>query len=243
MKNSKYEMLSNDTIKHYGRKLYRIKALKSFSNVKAGDLGGYIEKLDNLSEGGNAWVYGDALVFGDAEVYEDAKVYGDAVVFGDAKVYGDTWVSGNAIVCGNTEAYGGAMVYENSKNLKDNNRSRNKDQISPTGSIRKNSGKPCMSHIEPSFLLEMAKVMTVSAEKYEKYNYAGQYYSTAYDSMMRHIHAFMDGESIDKDGTECSHLAHIAINAMIMYVSEKYYVKDYPELDDRFKTLKGLNND
>ena len=39
--NKKYEMTSI-TIEWQGRKLFRIKALKSFGNVKAGDIGGYI---------------------------------------------------------------------------------------------------------------------------------------------------------------------------------------------------------
>ena len=36
--------------------LFRIKALKDFGNVKKGDLGGFIEKTDNLSQEGNCWV-------------------------------------------------------------------------------------------------------------------------------------------------------------------------------------------
>lgn len=40
--------------------LRRIKALRDFGDVKAGDLGGFIEKESNLSHDGNAWVFGDA---------------------------------------------------------------------------------------------------------------------------------------------------------------------------------------
>ena len=51
-----------------GGKLFRIKAKINFGAVEAGELGGYIEKEDNLSENGNAWVSGDAMVYGDAIV-------------------------------------------------------------------------------------------------------------------------------------------------------------------------------
>ena len=88
--------LTQETKLFLGKTLYRIKALISFGNVSAGDLGGWIEKEKNLSQDGNAWVYGDAKVYGDARVYGDAKVYGDARVCGDAKVYGDAhimWIS------------------------------------------------------------------------------------------------------------------------------------------------------
>lgn len=54
----KYE-LTDDTITVGGRTLHRIKALKGFSNVEEGDLGGYVEKEDNLDHSGEAWVSGE----------------------------------------------------------------------------------------------------------------------------------------------------------------------------------------
>ena len=73
----KYE-LTAEFIEKWGKKLFRIKALISFGSVEAGELGGYIEKEDNLAHDGNAWVYGDAEVCGNARVYGDARVYGNA---------------------------------------------------------------------------------------------------------------------------------------------------------------------
>ena len=99
-----------------GVTLHRIKALRSFGNVNAGDLGGWVEKKANLSQDGDAWVYGDAWVFGDARVSgdawvaENAKVYGDARVFGDAWVYGNAKVYGDAWVCGDAWLFGDAWV-------------------------------------------------------------------------------------------------------------------------------------
>lgn len=78
----KYE-LTDDTITVEGRTLHRIKALKSFSNVEEGELGGYVEKEDNLDQRGDAWVYGNAQVSGDAWVYGDARVSGNARVSGE----------------------------------------------------------------------------------------------------------------------------------------------------------------
>ena len=91
----KYE-LTAEFIEKWGKKLFRIKALISFGSVEAGELGGYVEKEDNLAQNGNAWVYGDAWV------YDNARVYGDA------EVYGDAWVCDNARVCGNARVYGDA---------------------------------------------------------------------------------------------------------------------------------------
>ena len=105
--------LTTDTKIHFGRKLFRIKALISFGNVKVGDLGGYVESEKNLSQSGDAWVYGDARVYGNAEVCGDAWVYGDARVYGNAEVYGDARVYGNAEVYGNAWVYGDAEVCGN----------------------------------------------------------------------------------------------------------------------------------
>ena len=105
--------LTTDTKIFLGKKLFRIKALISFGNVRAGDVGGYIEKEENLSQSGNAWVYGDALVSGDAMVSGNAKVSGDAWMSGDARVSGNAKVSGDAWVYGNAEVSGDAKVYGN----------------------------------------------------------------------------------------------------------------------------------
>ena len=106
----KYKLLKNE-YKEYGElKLYRIQALMDFGNVSKGDKGGYIEKKENLSEDGNAWVYGYAGVSGNAEVYGYAGVSGNAWVYGYARVYGNAEVYGYARVYGNAEVYGDAEV-------------------------------------------------------------------------------------------------------------------------------------
>ena len=102
----KYELVKTDTKQFAGKTLYRIKALIAIGlYVSAGDLGGYIEAENNLSQSGNAWVHGNAQVYG------NARVYGNAHVYGNARVYGDAWVTGNAQVYGNAHVYGNARVY------------------------------------------------------------------------------------------------------------------------------------
>lgn len=82
----KYE-LTEETVTVYGKTLYRIRAVRDFGSVKTGEFGGYIEKEENLSHFGNAWVSGNAWVFDNAWVCGDAKVYGDAWVSGNAEVF------------------------------------------------------------------------------------------------------------------------------------------------------------
>ncbi len=68
----KFELTSEFVTNIFGTKLFRIKALIAFGNVEAGELGGYIEKEENLSQDGDAWVYGNAEVCGNAWVYGNA---------------------------------------------------------------------------------------------------------------------------------------------------------------------------
>ena len=92
----KYELLTDDTITIWDNKLFRIKALISFGDVKVGELGGYISKEDNLSHFGNAWVFGNAEVFGNAKVFGNVEVCGNAEVkyLRDYTVFKNTWSSG-----------------------------------------------------------------------------------------------------------------------------------------------------
>jgi hypothetical protein len=89
--------LTDKTIQHNGKTLYRIKALVDMPlhGVKTGDLGGFIEKYENLQ--GNAWVSDDAQVFGNAKVSGYARVFDYARVFGNAQL-SIAWVFGDAQV-------------------------------------------------------------------------------------------------------------------------------------------------
>ena len=73
----KYEF-TGEVKSWFGHTLHRIRATIAFGNVTAGDLGGWIEKEENLSHDGEAWVYGEAQVYGKALVYGKARVCGEA---------------------------------------------------------------------------------------------------------------------------------------------------------------------
>lgn len=116
MADKKY-ILTNPACEIDGKLLYRIKAIKDFGDVKAGDLGGFIEKEDNLSHEGNAWVYDSAQVYGGAQVWGNTQVYGNARVCHEARVYDNAWVHGNVRLCGNAWVQGNARIYNNASIL------------------------------------------------------------------------------------------------------------------------------
>lgn len=119
--NKKYELVKDDYIDCIGKTLYRIKALKDFGYVKAGELGGYIQSEKNLSHEGDCWIYGNAKVLDNAEVYENANVYGNVLIYGNAEVHGNAQVYDNAQIYMNAEIYenaevfGDAQIYMNAK--------------------------------------------------------------------------------------------------------------------------------
>ena len=109
--------LTTDTKMFFGRKLFRIKALTSFGDVTAGDLGGYVEKEENLSHDNDAWISDNARIFGDARICDNAwisgyaHIYDHADIYGNARIYGNACISGNARICGNACICGNAGIF------------------------------------------------------------------------------------------------------------------------------------
>lgn len=97
----KYE-LTDETMCFNGVILHRIKALKDFADVVAGELGGWIEKEENLSQEGNAWVAMEAKAYEGATIYEDALLTHEAIAFGNVCICGNTIISGKVNISGCT---------------------------------------------------------------------------------------------------------------------------------------------
>ena len=138
MKTEKYELTDETTKLKNGKTGHRIKALVDIGDdVKAGDLGGFIEQERNLSHKGSAWVFDNAMVedvarvFGNAKVcnnavvsycakvYDNAKISGDAIITGEARVYGNATVSGNVHLSAKSRVYGEANVFDNASIIGD----------------------------------------------------------------------------------------------------------------------------
>lgn len=83
--------------------------------VKAGTLGGWIEKEENLKQDCLAWVADEACVYGDACVSEAAVVSGNATICGGANIYGFAKVYDNAVVSNVSSIYGHAKIYDEAK--------------------------------------------------------------------------------------------------------------------------------
>lgn len=105
--------------------LHRVRALWEFRpDVKAGDLGGYVESEHNLSQEGFCWLFDNAIACNGAQVCKNAELHHQAaatrcaLVTGDAKAIEQTLVTDHAIVCsghlhGTASARGDALVRQN----------------------------------------------------------------------------------------------------------------------------------
>lgn len=100
-------MLTNYTKEYDGQTLYRIRALKDFGGVKAGEIGGYVAGEHNLSQYKNSWIKPDSMVFNLAYVGDNALIshsimYGNAKAIENSRViqttmHGDSQIKGCAI--------------------------------------------------------------------------------------------------------------------------------------------------
>ena len=101
----KYEILKDTEKDFFGHNVYRIKALKDFSDVKKGDIGGFVESEDNLSQEGNCWIYDNAIacdnsvVGGHAKVKNYAKICDNAFIDDNSVVMEYAVVGDNVTVC------------------------------------------------------------------------------------------------------------------------------------------------
>ena len=79
--------------------LHRIRALRDVGNdVHKGDLGGFVQGEDNLSQQGDCWLFGDAIVCEEALASQDARICESVVIRSSALVSGKVCINGNVVV-------------------------------------------------------------------------------------------------------------------------------------------------
>lgn len=110
----KYELITDDYINYRDKTLYRIRALRSFDDVRKGELGGYIESENNLSHDGNCWVYDNARVVHEARVYDNAKIYGNCLILGNAEVYENARIFNESCIRANSKVHSNVKINSNS---------------------------------------------------------------------------------------------------------------------------------
>jgi len=93
----KYKLTEN-SIQYKGKTLYQIRALKDFTDVRKGDLGGYVESEANLSHEGDCWAYNSSYIFDNALVCDNAQIWNSAEICGNAKICGNALIFSQSTV-------------------------------------------------------------------------------------------------------------------------------------------------
>ena len=106
--NKKYE-LTDITMEYSGRILYRIRALKDFADVKAGDLGGWVSSEYNLSQYDNCWVYDNAMCM------DRSRMYGDSAMYDYSKMYNYSTMYDSSIMLDYSVMYDCSTMYDNTE--------------------------------------------------------------------------------------------------------------------------------
>ena len=118
MENRKYEM-TNITMEFEERTLYRIRALKNFRNVKAGDLGGWVSGKHNLSQEGDCWIYDEAKCMDNARMYHNSAMYNNAVMCDFSEMHGCSEMHNYSAMLDNSRMYNCSAMYDNSRMYND----------------------------------------------------------------------------------------------------------------------------
>ena len=111
----KYELIKEGKTTFMGRVIYRIRALKDFGDVKAGDIGGWVCSYNNLSQEGDCWIYDKAKCLDKARILDNAKMFDNAIMYDNAKMYGNARMYNEAKMFDNAEMYDNSRMYDNTR--------------------------------------------------------------------------------------------------------------------------------
>ena len=110
----KYELIKESETCFRRRKVYRIRALKDFSDIKAGDVGGWVCSYNNLSQEGYCWIYDNAKCLDNARIFDNAMMFDNAIMFGNSVMYDNAVMLNNSIMYNNSKMFNKAKMFDNS---------------------------------------------------------------------------------------------------------------------------------
>ena len=148
----KYELVENSFPGGSSNLLYRIRALRDFADVKAGDFGGFVNGPDNLSQYDNCWVYDEAILYENSRVTGNAQVRNDAVMTEHSFLTDFAKLINRARIGGNVKVYGHVVIKDNA--LLTDNVTLNNDVV--VGGYAFISGR---AHIHDSAVIDGASIV------------------------------------------------------------------------------------
>ena len=111
----KYELIKETETCSKRRIMYRIRALKDFSDIKAGDVGGWVCSYGNLSQEGDCWIYDNAKCLDNARVYDNAMMFDNTIMFGNSVMYDNAVMLNNSIMYDNSKMFNNSKMYDEAR--------------------------------------------------------------------------------------------------------------------------------
>ncbi len=91
--------------------------------------------------------------------------------------------------------------------------------------------KPQYDLIDAHALEDLAKVLTIGAQKYDRYNWKNVEPHRYEAALLRHIQAWRMGEKKDPE-TGLHHMAHALANAMFLYCHDNIEPVEITDIED-----------
>lgn len=173
----KFELVKKNTKTAYDLNnkevtLYQIRALRDFNCpykinpddeilgqtlIKKGELGGYVEKEENLSHEGGCWIFEDAEVLDNARVEGNARLVGRSLVRDNAVVKGYSCLAASAYVWGNA-ILDGCTVMKGQVSIGGNSTTNGYVSINGNSQVRGDSVLDGYIYLGGTVVVEDAKV-------------------------------------------------------------------------------------
>lgn len=209
----KFELVKKNTKIAYNSNneeitLYQIRALRDFTCpfklspddeildqtlVKKGELGGYVEKEENLSHEGGCWIFEDAEVRDSGRVEGNARLVGRSLVRDNAIVKGYSCLSASAYVWGNA-VLDGCTQMKGLVSIGGNSRTNGYVSINGNSQVRGDSVLDGNIFLNGTVVVENAKITN-------NVHLCGQYRVSFDIDGNKGIAAYRTTESINKSNT------------------------------------------
>jgi len=96
---------------------YQIRALKDIESmgIRKGDLGGYVNDKDNLSQEGNCWIFNDSRMFNNSRMYDNSKMHNNSMMFNNSEMHDNSEMYDNARMYNNSKMHNNTVMFNNSE--------------------------------------------------------------------------------------------------------------------------------
>ena len=142
--NMKYEITDIEHPEY--KQLRRIRALIDIgTDVKAGDLGGYVESAYNLSQYGDCWLYDDSRMFDHSRMRGNSQMHDHSLMLDYSIMLDNSRMHDNSMMLDYSRMFDYSHMHGNSR-MHDHSEMRDYSQMHGNSRMHDNSWMKCISY-------------------------------------------------------------------------------------------------